>query len=227
MQVYLAGPRTGRRDYNRAAFNAAAMDLREQGHTVLSPVELDDPEDGMIVGGAGDPLPEDVYSRGLEKCIREMLAARVDAVVVLKGWQDSRGARLEVKVGEGLGKAILTYPTLEPLETSPERHPLSAEFHGHLHRLGGVHDQKQADYGREDDPFANVRASEDFGVPGWIGTAMRANDKMKRIQTASRQFLTTGEIHLANEGLVDAFDDLAVYAVIARVLFEDAANSGI
>lgn len=95
------------------------------------------------------------------------------------------------------------------------RHPASERFHALLQEMGALHDAKQADYGLDTDPFANVRASEGFGIPGWVGTMVRANDKVKRLQTLAIR----GK--LGNEAAVDAFMDLAVYALIARILFEE------
>ena len=97
----------------------------------------------------------------------------------------------------------------------PLRHPLAVRFHTILEELGTLHDKKQADYGRDNDPFANVRGSEDFGVPAWVGAMVRLNDKVRRLQKAARG----GQ--LANESVVDSFNDLAVYAVIARILYEE------
>lgn len=91
---------------------------------------------------------------------------------------------------------------------------MSQRFHEILSELATLHDVKQADYGREDDPFANVRASEDFGIEGWVGALVRANDKMRRLQTFSKRG------SLVNESVEDSLRDLAVYAVIALVLFE-------
>lgn len=98
------------------------------------------------------------------------------------------------------------------------RHPNSARFHELLREVGDLHDRKQADYGRGDDPFANVRASSDWGMPAWVGAMIRATDKVRRLQTFARK----GE--LANEAVEDAFMDLACYALIARVLYEDENN---
>ena len=95
------------------------------------------------------------------------------------------------------------------------RNPKSARFHEILKELGDLHDKKQMDYGRAADPFANVRATEGFGVPAWVGAAMRANDKMIRIQKFAQ------DKTLANESVEDSFRDLAVYAVIGLVLFEE------
>lgn len=97
---------------------------------------------------------------------------------------------------------------------SEGRHPNSNRFHELLSELGELHDRKQADYGRGDDPFANVRATERWGMPAWVGAMMRANDKVHRLQS----FATNGR--LANEGVEDSLRDIAVYSVIALVLFE-------
>ena len=96
-----------------------------------------------------------------------------------------------------------------------ERHPLSERFHELLREAGDLHDIKQKDYGLDSDPFANVRASSSWGMPSWVGAMVRATDKIRRLQTFARK----GE--LANESVEDAFMDLAVYAIIGRVLFEE------
>ena len=99
-----------------------------------------------------------------------------------------------------------------------DRHPNSARFHELLEIAGKTHDAKQADYGRGDDPFANVRASADFGVPSWVGCMIRANDKMRRLQTMAIKG------SLVNESVLDSFMDLAVYALIGYVLFEQESK---
>ena len=96
----------------------------------------------------------------------------------------------------------------------PERHPNSVYFHALLREAGELHDRKQADYGRGDDPFANVRAAEEWGVQGWVGAMIRLNDKVRRLQN----YAASGELH--NESALDSFMDIAVYALIARVLYE-------
>ena len=91
----------------------------------------------------------------------------------------------------------------------------SAKFHLELRKLGALHDSKQADYAKPEDPFANVRASEDFGIDGWVGCMVRANDKMRRIQTFAK---TKG---LKHESVRDSLQDLAVYSVIALCLYDE------
>lgn len=90
-----------------------------------------------------------------------------------------------------------------------------------LDRLEQLHKQKQADYGQDGDPYANVRASEGFGMPAWLGVAVRMQDKMKRLQTAGTQYIQRGGVTLSNESLEDTFLDLAVYAIIGLVMLEE------
>lgn len=96
-----------------------------------------------------------------------------------------------------------------------ERHPMSQKFHDLLKEMGAMHDKKQKDYGSKENPFANVAASEDFGMPAWVGAMVRANDKMRRIQAAAR-----GQ-NLVNESVEDSLIDLAVYSVISLVLYRE------
>ena len=95
----------------------------------------------------------------------------------------------------------------------------SERFHEILKELGDLHDLKQRDYGTDNDPFANVRASEFFGVPGWIGCMMRAHDKMIRIQKAARGGT------MSNESIEDSLRDLAVYAIIGLCLWEEKLDA--
>jgi hypothetical protein len=94
----------------------------------------------------------------------------------------------------------------------------SERFHQILKELGDLHDRKQQDYGSGTDPFANVRSSEDFGIPAWIGAMVRGNDKVSRIKS----FIRNG--NLKNESVEDSLRDLAVYAIIALVLYEEATE---
>jgi hypothetical protein len=87
------------------------------------------------------------------------------------------------------------------------------DFYAILDELRALHDQKNKDYGRHDDPYANIRGSENWGIPAWKGAMLRANDKIKRLQ----KFAVDGE--LANESVTDSFLDLAVYTIIALDLY--------
>jgi hypothetical protein len=92
---------------------------------------------------------------------------------------------------------------------------VTTEFSKILTQVQEMHDKKQLDYGHDNDPFANVRASEDFGIKSWVGCMVRANDKMHRIQKAAQGGT------MANESVEDSLLDLAVYSIIALVLYRE------
>lgn len=89
-----------------------------------------------------------------------------------------------------------------------------------------IHDRKGRDYGTTGDPYANVRMSEAFGIPAWIGVGIRMNDKMKRLQTAANQYLESGEVRLQHEGLIDIARDFAVYGVILEIMIREWIEAG-
>lgn len=95
---------------------------------------------------------------------------------------------------------------------------MTDDFDAVLDELREMHNRKNQDYGRDTDPYANVRASEDFGIPGWVGGMARANDKMRRLQQAARKGT------LRNESVEDSLIDLAVYCVISLILFREQAT---
>lgn len=108
--------------------------------------------------------------------------------------------------------------TVPPTPYSVKREAGDPRFHKILKEMAELHDRKQQDYGTSGDPLANIRGSEQWGIPAWIGAMVRANDKVKRLQTLAQK----GQ--LANESAVDSFMDLAVYAILARILFEENIN---
>jgi nucleoside 2-deoxyribosyltransferase len=90
MKVYISGPITGKENGNRAAFKAAADALIEKGLTPINPHDVGDEIQGS-------PSWLDF----MKVDIKAMLDA--DAVFVLPGWRESRGAMVEVRLSEMLG----------------------------------------------------------------------------------------------------------------------------
>ena len=122
MRVYIAGPMTGIPQFNFPAFDAAARDLRAVGLDVVSPAELDDPEDreAALQSPDGSALS---YGTGVKKTWGEFLGRDVrliadggiEAVYVLPGWNNSRGARLETFVAKAMqGLTIYRYDGDQP-----------------------------------------------------------------------------------------------------------------
>ncbi|WP_063042293.1 MULTISPECIES: DUF4406 domain-containing protein [Nocardia] len=100
-KVYLAGPMSGYPEWNFPAFHAAAAELRDLGLNVVNPAELDDP--GHVPGS------ED-WSWYLRRDLKKLLDC--DSIVLLPGWDESRGAKLEYRVAYELGMSFEDY---EPL----------------------------------------------------------------------------------------------------------------
>lgn len=82
-----------------------------------------------------------------------------------------------------------------------------------------THNKKSKDYGSEGDPYKNVRASEEFGIPAWVGAVLRSNDKITRL----KKFAQTGS--LANESAEDSLLDNVVYFAIATLLYREASKA--
>src|SRR2546430_824570 len=78
-----------------------------------------------------------------------------------------------------------------------------------------LHYNKSLDYGTDGDTYQNFRGAEKCGIPSWKGSFIRLMDKVQRIQ----KFAKDGK--LKNEGIIDSFNDLAVYAIICRILYEE------
>ncbi len=96
-----------------------------------------------------------------------------------------------------------------------EEHTRDTGFKSILKEMAELHDRKEKDYGTEGDPLANIRGSEEFGVPAWISCEVRLNDKQRRIHN----FIRKGE--LVNEPVEDSLLDRAVYSVIALQLYRE------
>lgn len=117
MRVYLAGPMTGLPQFNFPAFDAAARHLREQGYEVISPTELDSPEHRAAALASSDGRIDDyknatgeTWADLLARDVKVIAEGGVEAILVLPGWERSRGARLETFVGAALcGLTVHTY----------------------------------------------------------------------------------------------------------------------
>ena len=94
-------------------------------------------------------------------------------------------------------------------------HRATERFHRIVQEIADLHDRKAQDYGTDEDPLNNVRAATAWGMPAWVGAMVRLTDKVKRLQALR----TKGS--LANESAIDSFRDIAVYAIIAEILFEE------
>jgi len=97
-------------------------------------------------------------------------------------------------------------------------HPTSQKFFALCDRLKAMHAAKSSDYGCPSgrDPLANIRNGAAFvGIEPWKGAMVRLSDKVTRLGT----FNATGK--LSFEGVEDNLLDLASYALLALLLYQE------
>ena len=99
MKVYISGPMEGVKDYLEN-FREAEEVLLKLGHVVVNPARLD-----KAVKGRG--LSREDY---LELDLK--LLEWCDVIVMLEGWQQSRGCNREYGYAAAAGKSIITYESL-------------------------------------------------------------------------------------------------------------------
>ena len=82
MKIYISGPITGMPELNEPAFASASLAIAEKGHVPINPFDVcrDIPRGSDLMA----------YMRA---DIKAMMDA--DAVLMLSGWAESRGARIE------------------------------------------------------------------------------------------------------------------------------------
>lgn len=107
---YLAGPMSGVPQFNIPAFDAAAKALRAVGCKIISPAELDALEirTKYLLSADGATLPgTPTWGTFLSRDVK-IVADDVRGIVLMSGWEKSRGARLEAYVGLLCGHQFLT-----------------------------------------------------------------------------------------------------------------------
>ena len=95
MKLYIAGKITGKPGYRRE-FGTWARKFRMDGYIVMNPANL----------------PEGMEASDYMRICFAMVDS-ADAVFMIPGWQDSRGARTEWNYARYIGKQILTAAGLD------------------------------------------------------------------------------------------------------------------
>lgn len=90
-RIYVAGPMTGLPYLNHPQFHAAAAFLRARGWTVENPAESHAPV-------------RDTWEGWMRLALAKMLLC--DYLLLLPGWEESRGACLELEVAQALDMVV-------------------------------------------------------------------------------------------------------------------------
>lgn len=114
MKIYLAGPMRGIPEFNFPAFYAAADKLRAEGHDVFNPAERDNKKHGTDISKGNATGDEAVAAAQHGFNLREALGAdlaficaEADAIALLPGWEQSKGANAERATAVALGLAVI------------------------------------------------------------------------------------------------------------------------
>lgn len=114
MKIYVAGPMRGIPEFNFPAFHEATARLRRDGHTVFSPAEKDNQRHGVDISKGNATGNEDIAAKEHGFNLREALGvdlaficAEADAVALLPGWENSKGATAERAAAVALGLQII------------------------------------------------------------------------------------------------------------------------
>lgn len=116
---YLAGPMTGIDKFNYPLFFQVAASLRELGYMVINPAEQDTPDVMRAVyasDGSPGTTPGFTWGDALAHDVK-LVADHVDALAVLPGWEESKGACTEVWLA-----TICDKPVYEILRRDPPRY---------------------------------------------------------------------------------------------------------
>jgi hypothetical protein len=84
---YLSGPMTGYENFNYPAFQRATLHFRSMGMVIISPHEIPSP--------ATELADEQMWEYYIAACLEEMKIC--NKIIMLEGWPESRGAKLELE----------------------------------------------------------------------------------------------------------------------------------
>ena len=111
-QCYLAGPMRGYPEYNFPAFHKAAAELRKRDWKVWSPAERDEAE-------GFDPKADEAWPLSYYMQFDLPAVCQSQAVIVLPGWEESKGARLEIHTAHAVGIPVYRYDDGSEVTTIP------------------------------------------------------------------------------------------------------------
>lgn len=122
MRIYLAGPMTNRPHYNYAAFMDAQCQWEARGHKVLSPFDASERVWRRAYNRSYDPFKDscEYGSDVMLECWLEDTDILLwsEGVALLRGWETSRGSRIEVQTALLFGKKLFCAETFKELNLS-------------------------------------------------------------------------------------------------------------
>ena len=100
---YLSGPISGDIEGNTRKFAQAVEALRERGFSIVSPVEVCNELTGVL-----NPEHHLEWSWYMRRDIEALVRDEVEGIIMLPGWEYSKGACLELQIARSLNYYITT-----------------------------------------------------------------------------------------------------------------------
>lgn len=168
-RIYLSGPMSGIADNNFPAFHEWAARLRAQGYDVVSPAEIEE---------AGS------WEMCLRADLRELCTC--DAIALMPGWENSKGANLELHVAHRLGMQVLHLPLQFDLVRHLRRQmEFSERTYGPGARTDGVCDHIRKELREvQDDAAAGLST-----LPEWVDVIILGFDGAWRSGASPEQIV--------------------------------------
>ena len=114
MKIYVAGPMRSIPFFNFPAFNAATAKLRAEGWLVFNPAERDNERHGTDISKGNATGDESIAAKEHGFDLRVALAddlnficREADAIALLPGWRESKGATAEHATALALGLRVI------------------------------------------------------------------------------------------------------------------------
>ena len=100
--IFIAGPMTGKPNYNFDAFDKAEEWLKWLGYRVVNPANMGR---AALKKHGEVPYGSPAYKELLAATMNEV--TKCNSIYMLKGWEKSRGAKQELSTAIDLGKEIV------------------------------------------------------------------------------------------------------------------------
>jgi hypothetical protein len=193
-------------------FNEFAKKWIELGHKVIIPLNKHERNhSGNKNNHRAYPYSAKQFAK-LREDLKIVFSNNVDGILLLPNWGYSIGCSFELFVFSILGFPI--YDATKPVADLKNGLLVSPRFAvaQHFLELFTLYNKKQFDYGTLEDPMANIKSSNEYGISPLLGVFLRMNDKIARLKSFARKGM------LLNESVCDTLNDIAVYAIIGKIL---------
>lgn len=153
--IYIAGPMRGYHRYNFDAFHEADIALKGWGWDTINPAQAD-----LDEGFCPDTPQHTLTKKDLEDFIvRDVhMVLSADAVVLLKGWEKSKGVAVEIAIAIYSDIPVYIYPGMQELDLDEPDLPIEVRQAEDIleEALRITKGDRQNQYGPVDQDFART-----------------------------------------------------------------------